>query len=74
VSVVAIDDFATGRWTVRDLASEPLGAWEPSFDTELWRRAGELHLFVQDVRQVDGEGKAQVAPTAVKVLQWKPHF
>jgi hypothetical protein len=74
VSVVAIDDFASGRWTVRDLSSEPVGAWEPSFDTELWRRQGELHLFMQDVRQVDGEGKARVAPTAVKVLQWTPRF
>jgi hypothetical protein len=49
-----------------------VGAWEPSFDTELWRSKGELNLFMQDVRQVDGEGMAKVAPSMVKVLQWTP--
>jgi hypothetical protein len=44
VSAVNIDDFQHGRWTVRDLTDDPVGAWEPSFDTELWRRAGELNL------------------------------
>jgi hypothetical protein len=49
-----------------------VGAWEPSFDTELWRSKGELNLFLQDVRQVDGEGMAEVAPSMVRVLQWTP--
>jgi hypothetical protein len=72
VSVVRIADFTTGRWKVEDLGDAPVGAWEPSFDTELWRRQGLLHLFVQPVRQVDGEGVASVPPSAVQVLQWRP--
>jgi hypothetical protein len=74
VSVVRIDDFAAARWSVRDLNDTPLAAWEPSFDTELWRRDGLLNLFLQDVQQVDGEGMSDVPSSAVQVLQWKPGF
>lgn len=74
VSVVRIEDFGKPIWSVRDLTSAPAGAWEPSFDTELWRRQGELNLFLQNVQQVDGEGSADVAPTMVRVLQWTPRF
>ena len=74
VSAVSIPDFEAGRWSVRDLTDMPVGAWEPSYDTELWKRSGELHLFVQDVRQVDGEGMAAAAATPVRVLEWTPRF
>ncbi|MET0982808.1 MAG: BNR repeat-containing protein [Telluria sp.] len=74
VSVVRIDDFEAGRWSVHDLTPHPVGAWEPTFDTEAWRRDGVLDLFVQAVQQVDGEGMAQVAPAPVQVLRWKPRF
>ena len=72
VSVARIADFSTGRWTVRDLTTDAVGAWEPSFDTELWRKRGELNLFLQTVRQVDGEGAADVPASKVRVLQWRP--
>jgi hypothetical protein len=72
VSVVKVSDFAGGGWEVSDLTDTSVGAWEPSFDTELWRRDGTLSLFVQDVRQVDGEGQAAVAPQPVRVLDWQP--
>lgn len=72
VSVAHIPDVGTPRWTVRDLTVDPVGAWEPSFDTELWRMRGELHLFLQAVQQVDGEGMADVPPSKVRVLQWRP--
>ena len=70
VSVVRISDFSAGRWSVQDLGDASVGAWEPSFDTELWRRDGVLNLFMQDVRQVDAEGSAVAAPSMVRVLQW----
>lgn len=72
VSVVRIDDVDVGRWQVEDLSDFTVGAWEPSYDTELWRRQGTLHLFVQAVNQIDGEGLANAPPTAVQVLQWQP--
>ncbi|MFN3302579.1 MAG: BNR repeat-containing protein [Roseateles sp.] len=72
VSVARIHDFDAPHWTVQDLGEQSVGAWEPSFDTELWRSRGELHLFVQAVQQVDGEGSADVPPSPVQVLQWRP--
>lgn len=72
VSVARIADFATPRWTLHDLTPDSVGAWEPSFDTELWRLRGELDLFLQAVQQVDGEGMANAAPSKVRVLQWRP--
>lgn len=71
VSVVRIQDFTTPRWSVHDLADADVGAWEPSYDSELWRRHGLLHLYVQAVQQVDGEGLADVPPSTVQVLQWQ---
>ncbi|WP_090317760.1 BNR repeat-containing protein [Duganella sp. CF517] len=72
VSVVSISDFVGGKWQVGDLTAASVGAWEPSFDTELWRRNGMLSLFVQDVQQVDGEGQAAAPPRPVRVLDWRP--
>lgn len=72
VSVVRISDFAAGKWQVGDLTAASVGAWEPSFDTEWWRRSGVLSLFVQDVQQVDGEGQAAVPAQPVRVLDWRP--
>ncbi|WP_338764127.1 BNR repeat-containing protein [Massilia sp. METH4] len=68
----ALVDVAKGGWTVRDLTEGSVGAWEPNLDPERWRRAGELNLFVQEVRQADGEGLARGAPTMVRVLEFKP--
>ena len=81
VSVVT-GNAARRRWTVTDLTSFSVGAWEPALDTELWRRTGQLHLFVQDVRQADNTDNANNAgragragaPTPVRVLQWRPRF
>ncbi|MCE4553932.1 BNR repeat-containing protein [Pelomonas cellulosilytica] len=72
VSVAHITDFDAGRWTVSDLTTDAVGAWEPSFDTELWRRQGVLNLFLQAVQQVDGEGASAAPPSRVRVLQWSP--
>jgi BNR repeat-containing family member len=71
VSVIT-GDALRRHWHVRDLTPFGVGAWEPTLDTELWRRAGELHLFVQAVRQADNEGQAAGAPAPVRVLQWRP--
>jgi len=53
-----------------DLCDESVGAWEPTYDTELWRNKRKIALFVQATIQKDGEGLAETAPTAVKVLEW----
>lgn len=72
VSVAICDDLAKPRWTFRDLTSESVGMWEPSFDTEMWERSKILHIYMQQVGQGDGETVEDIPPTMVSILEWKP--
>ena len=73
-SALTINKISDPQWSILDLTQESLGSWEPTYDTELWKEKQVLHLFVQKVEQVDGEGKASIAPQPVQVLEWKPAF
>ncbi|MGS2739839.1 BNR repeat-containing protein [Sinomicrobium sp. M5D2P17] len=57
------------EWQVYDLTSSSVGQWEPSYDTELWKTGKQLHLFVQEVEQADGEGLTERPGTPVRVLE-----
>jgi hypothetical protein len=72
VSVAVIKDFQSFQWSVHDLSDASVGAWEPTFDSELWKARGTLSLFVQNVAQVDGEGIARRPAEPVRVLDWEP--
>ena len=65
-------NLAINDWKVIDLSSTPVGSWEPTYDTELWKEKHSLHLFLQNVEQVDAEGKANMPPQMVQVLEWNP--
>jgi hypothetical protein len=69
VSVVCTDLMATGEWKVSDLTEFSVDAWEPTYDTELWKQKKELHLFVQRTRQGDGERIQETDPQPVYVLE-----
>lgn len=69
VSIAVCVNIKENRWTIKDLTDFGVGDWEPSFDTELWRTDKMLHLFVQNSRQVDGEGQADMVPQTVYVLE-----
>ena len=71
-SIALNSDIRSDHWQIEDLTVTNVGDWEPSYDTELWKRKSMLSLFLQEVKQVDGEGKADQQPTAVQVLDWKP--
>ncbi|RYG22091.1 MAG: neuraminidase [Chitinophagaceae bacterium] len=71
VSIAVSNDISTSSWLCKDLTTSSVGEWEPTFDAELWATKKRLDLFVQKVQQIDGEGKANGAPTAVSVLTWK---
>jgi hypothetical protein len=71
VSVAVIKDFQSFQWSVHDLSDTSVGAWEPTFDSELWRARGILSLLVQNVAQVDGEGVADRPAEPVRVLDWE---
>ena len=45
--------------------------WEPTYDTELWKTAGKLNLFVQNVGQGDSETLENVPPQVVSILELK---
>ncbi len=71
ISAATTTDISSNDWTVKDLTTTSVGSWEPSYDTELWKRRKILHLYMQKVEQVDGEGMANVPPSMVNLLQWK---
>ena len=71
VSVATSRDISNNKWTIVDLTDSSVGSWEPCYDTELWKAKGELHLFVQKAEQVDGEGRANIPPQAVKVIEYR---
>ncbi|MDQ3846635.1 MAG: BNR repeat-containing protein [Bacteroidota bacterium] len=72
VSAAICNDLSRSEWQVKDLTPTTVGSWEPTYDTELWKEKGMLHLFVQNVEQVDAEGKADIPPQMVEVLEWAP--
>lgn len=69
VSVARCRDLSRGRWETKDLTDFPVDAWEPSYDTELWRRDGQLHIYVQHVAQGDGEKTTSLVPQPVYILE-----
>jgi hypothetical protein len=71
VSVTTCNHLQKAIWNVKDLTAESVGQWEPTFDTELWKRRKTLHLFVQKTGQGDGERVEKSAPTMVSVIRWK---
>ncbi|MCJ8209127.1 BNR repeat-containing protein [Mucilaginibacter sp. RS28] len=72
VSIAVNRDLEQGSWKVTDLSAETVGSWEPTYDTELWKAQHKLDLFVEKTVQMDAEGKADIAPQQVQVIEWKP--
>ena len=72
ISVATCDDLHSNRWLVQDITAYPVGYWEPTYDTELWKQQHLLHLFVQYAEQADEEGKTTTKPKMVKVLEYAP--
>lgn len=72
VSVAVCAHFPGGPWLMRDLGSDSLGAWEPSYDTELWKDRQRLNVFVERVEQGDGETMTDTPRQMVSVLEWTP--
>ncbi|WP_443939732.1 hypothetical protein [Pedobacter sp. MW01-1-1] len=70
--MAVVNDLEKGKYQLVDLNTEDVGDWEPSYDTTLWQKKRVLNLFIQKVKQIDGEGKASVGTSPVQVLEWKP--
>lgn len=70
VSIAKCSDVNDNKWIIEDLTTFTVGAWEPTYDTELWKDKKQLNIFVQKAVQIDGEGKADVAPEKVQILEF----
>lgn len=74
VSVSICKNLEKNNWIVRDLTSFPVGMWEPTYDTELWKNKKKLDLFVQNVGQGDAEALERLSPQKVSILEWYPDY
>ena len=72
VSLARCPDLRRNKWSITDLTTTSVGNWEPSYDTERWKQAAVLNLFVQRTGQGDGEKLENIAPQPVYILEWKP--
>jgi beta-glucanase (GH16 family) len=71
-SVLQCPDLSKKQWAAADLTTTSVGNWEPSYDTERWKKAGVLSLFVQRTGQGDGETLENLPAQPVQVLDWTP--
>ena len=71
VSVALNADITSNKWKLADITTTSVGLWEPSYDTELWKKRKQLNLFLQFTDQKDAEGKAAIAPQKVSVLSFE---
>jgi len=69
VSMAYCGNLKKNKWIVSDLTTFSVDAWEPSYDTNLWKDRGLLQLFVQHSAQGDGEKTKDLRPQPVYVLE-----
>jgi len=68
VSMAINKNLRRNRWKIKDLLPDNVGSWEPGFDTELWKDHKILSIFVQKTDQADLEGRTEMLPQRVKVV------
>lgn len=73
VSLAYTENLGKTEWSMKDLTDFPVGAWEPSYDTELWKNGGNLDIYVQHTSQGDGERSIATKATPVYVLSVNPN-
>ena len=71
VTLAVCEDFENNKWRVSDISNFSVGQWESCYDTELWKSANRLDIFVQTVGQGDLEQVENMVPQTVYILEWK---
>lgn len=69
ISLAYIHLNEESKWKIVDLTSDSVGQWEPNYDISLWEKENKLHIFMQNVTQIDGEGLAKITPSTVSILE-----
>ncbi|GAA5520683.1 BNR repeat-containing protein [Aliifodinibius salicampi] len=72
ISIAASEGSDYSKWSVNDIYQESVGLWEPTLDSQAWKKHRELYLFVQNVGQGDGETLEDIAPQEIFLLKWRP--
>lgn len=72
VTIASCNNIEKNIWSLKDLTSFSVGKWEPTYDTELWKTSGKLHIFIQNVVQRDAEATENVLPEMISILEWEP--
>lgn len=72
ISVAMTADPKREEWATFDLTEDSVDMWEPSYDTQLWKRDGLLHIFKQKVGQGQRETLEEIQPQIVSILEWDP--
>lgn len=72
VSLAICDNLGEEKWRFIDLTNFPVGMWEPTYDTEIWKRSKFLHIYLQKVGQGDEERIQNIPPQSISILEWKP--
>lgn len=70
VSVAKID-LISKKWSNIDLTTSSVGDWEPTYDSERWKKEGLLNIFVQRTGQGDGEKQVDLEPQPVVILGYR---
>lgn len=70
VSVILTRAVGIWNWKTINIVDVPVGQWEPTYDTELWKKKKILALFVQQTGQGDGEKTEDIGPQKVFVFEW----
>ncbi len=69
VSIAYTPNLIGNHWNIKDYTTFTVDAWEPNFDTNLWKEQKKLHLFIQRNGQGDGERKEKIEPQPIYVLE-----
>jgi hypothetical protein len=69
ITLASCPDLATHQWTYRDITTNSVGQYEPSYDVNLWQAQGKLDVFVEHAEQVDGEGVGNLPPQMVYIAE-----
>lgn len=69
VTLYHTDNIAKGKWQKHDLTTFSVNAWEPCIDAELWKQKQQLHIFLQNTYQGDGERTVNVDAEMIYVLE-----
>lgn len=70
VSAAICENLQKKEWRFMDLMDFSVGMWEPSYDTEIWKRFKKLHIFVQKVGQGDAETTEDIPHQKIFILEW----